>query len=97
MLPVRGNKTTGNCAHRKSNASVIFPRRLVHPECIVLGPLLVFAPFLAALAVLLPPSAMAWNTPSHMLSGAIAYQILRLGDVDPLPRGDRSQTRRLLI
>ena len=33
--------------------------------------------YLVVIALTLPAPASAWNIPGHMLSGAIAYQVLR--------------------
>jgi len=41
----------------------------------VAGVSLITLPVLLVLAEL-PPTALAWNIPGHMLSGAIAYQVL---------------------
>src|SRR5680860_405403 len=44
-------------------------RRRLHPRLVAL-----IVPFWV---VLLPPYALAWNSPGHMVSGSIAYQLLR--------------------
>jgi len=52
----------------------------------------VFACVLIA-AVILLTHAVAWNTPGHMLSGAITYQN---GAIPGTPRGDRRDCRKIV-